>query len=172
MRLIRFTCTSIVALTINGAVPTAQRDGSSPEALLGQARHQQEVEGNVEAAIATYKAVIGNASASRTTIATALLGLGQAYERLGSLEARKAYERVAREFSDQPQIVAQARGRLAELSAAPDAARDSGVVARQVWSGPGANVEGRPSSDGRFLSFIDWSNANRGNLAVRDLRTG
>jgi len=172
MRLIRFTCISIVALAISSVVTSAQQDRSSAETLLGKARHQQDVEGNIDAAIATYKAIIGNPNASRTTIATALLRLGQAYERLGSLEARKAYERVARDFADQPQIVAQARGRLAELSAAPDAPRHSGVVARQVWSGPDADIEGRPSSDGRFLTFIDWSTADRGNLAVRDLTTG
>ena len=44
-----------------------------------------------------------------------------------------------------------------------------GMVARQVWAGPGVDVLGAPSPDGRYLTFVDWST---GDLAVRDLTTG
>ena len=44
-----------------------------------------------------------------------------------------------------------------------------GIVNRQVWIGPGADIEGAPSPDGKFLSFVDW---DTGDLAIRDLETG
>lgn len=43
------------------------------------------------------------------------------------------------------------------------------MVARQVWAGPGVDVLGAPSPDGRYLTFVDWST---GDLAIRDLATG
>lgn len=50
------------------------------------------------------------------------------------------------------------------------AAQESdGMVARQVWTGPGVDILGAPSPDGRYLTFVDWAT---GDLAVRDLTTG
>jgi Tol biopolymer transport system component len=50
------------------------------------------------------------------------------------------------------------------------AAQESGgIVARQVWAGPGVDILGGPSPDGRYLTFVDWET---GDLAVRDLKTG
>lgn len=44
------------------------------------------------------------------------------------------------------------------------------IVARRVWSGDRVDVLGRPSPDGRHLSYVDWIGG--GNLGIRDLRTG
>lgn len=43
------------------------------------------------------------------------------------------------------------------------------MVARQVWTGPGVDILGGVSADGRYLSFVDWET---GDLAIRDLTTG
>ncbi len=43
------------------------------------------------------------------------------------------------------------------------------MVARQVWAGPGVDILGGPSPDGRYLSYPHWKS---GNLAIRDLATG
>lgn len=43
-----------------------------------------------------------------------------------------------------------------------------GIVTRQVWAGPDVDRTGRPSPDGRYLSFSDRT----GNVAIRDLSTG
>lgn len=45
----------------------------------------------------------------------------------------------------------------------------SGMAARQVWAGAGVELEGSPSPDGRYLSFVDWET---GDLALRDLAAG
>jgi len=51
----------------------------------------------------------------------------------------------------------------------PTIASAQGIVNRQVWTGPGVDIEGAPSPDGKFLSFVDW---DTGDLAIRDLETG
>lgn len=155
---------AILAIT---ALATAaqQTKPSNPETLLGAAIHQEEVDGNLEAAIATYKKVLTEPQASRTVVATALLRLGRCYEKLGSAESRKAYERIAREFADQTQIAAEARARL---RAAAPAARVA-MALKKVWDGPKVDPDGTISADGRYLSFVDWAT---GDLAVHAFATG
>ena len=74
---------------------------------------------------------------------------------------------MVREFGDQREVAAEAQARLAALRQ-PVAAR-SGIVTRQVWTGPKVDTGGTVSADGRYLSFTDWS-ANE--LGVHDLTTG
>ncbi len=50
-----------------------------------------------------------------------------------------------------------------------EAAEASGVVVKQVWTGPDTDTLGSPSADGRFLSHVHWET---GDLAIRDLETG
>jgi Tol biopolymer transport system component len=51
-------------------------------------------------------------------------------------------------------------------NAASSGAGPAGIVARRIWAGPDVDPMGRPSHDGKLLSFVDWST---GDLAVRDL---
>ena len=136
----------------------------SSEALLGAALHQEEVEGNLEAAIATYKKVLAQPAGNRALAARAQFRLGVCYEKLGQGEARKAYERVLSNYADQREVVAQAQVRLSALR------RPAAVATRQIWAGPEANGSGGVSPDGRLLTYVDWKSG--GNLAVRDLTTG
>ena len=79
------------------------------------------------------------------------------YEKLGEVqakEARAAYERVVRDYADQPGIVAQARTRLAALAALGRGAGSvPGVTVRQAWAGPWYGGMGAPSRDGAYLTF-------------------
>ena len=50
-----------------------------------------------------------------------------------------------------------------------EAAEASGVVVRQVWTGPDVDIMGAPSPNGRFLSYVHWAT---GDLALRDLEAG
>lgn len=47
--------------------------------------------------------------------------------------------------------------------------RHQDIVVRRVWSGPEVDLSGGISSDGRYLSYVDWET---GDLAIRDLSTG
>lgn len=49
------------------------------------------------------------------------------------------------------------------------AAQGPDVVVRRVWSGPGVDISGTPSPDGRYLSFADWET---GDLAIREIAAG
>ncbi len=145
-----------------------QQKPASAEALMGAALHQEEVEGNLEAAIATYEKVIADAQAGRALAARALLQLGACYEKLGLPDARPVYERIVREYADSAAVLAEARARLAALGTASPGAKTTGLTARQAWAGPDVDVLGSVSSDGRYLSYVDW---DTGDLAIRELRT-
>jgi len=158
-----------LALSIVLSPPdTAAQKSQSADVLLGAALHQEEVEGNLEAAIEMYKQLLAEFPGNRPLAAKAQLHLGLCYEKLGEAqakEARAAYERVVREFADQAEIVAQARVRLAALAGGGGASGSSTLTVRRVQEG---DVSGKVSLDGRFVSFTDMT----GNLAIRDLVTG
>jgi Tol biopolymer transport system component len=154
------------------AVPTGLASGQKndeAEVLLQAARHKELVAGELEGAIGIYKKVLADHAGNRPVAARALVGLGQCYEKLGQQGAREAYERVLRDYADQSEAATEARSRLATLTrtGAPAASRELGT--RRVWGGPGVDIEGSVSPDGRLLTFIDWET---GDVAVRDLEKG
>ncbi|MBM4020595.1 MAG: hypothetical protein FJ288_20130, partial [Planctomycetes bacterium] len=124
------------------------------------------IDGDLKSAIDLYRRAVGEAGSNRLVAAQALVRMGQCYEKLGDAEARKAYERVVRDFGDQKDPAETARTRLAALGGL---SRPSGIALRKAWECPIGIVEGTPSLDGRYLSYVDWET---GDLAVRDLVTG
>jgi Tol biopolymer transport system component len=124
------------------------------------------MDGDLERSIELCKKIVAEHSSNRAVVAKALVQMGQCYEKQGRAEARKAYERVVKEFADQADPVAQARIRLSKLSSTDDKA--SVKSARQVWA-PAHDIHGRVSPDGCYLSYVNWT---RGNLALRNLETG
>jgi len=168
-----FTCIGMLMVACVLVTPTAipqsgGKTGDKAEVLLAAAKHKQLVDGDLEAAIQQYKSIVANFSADHAVAAKALVEMGGCYEKLGKEEARKAYERVLRDYGDQSEAATQARTRLAALSdnGAPKA---SEMVARRVWAGPDVDTSGAVLPDGRFLTYVDWET---GDLALRDLRTG
>jgi Tol biopolymer transport system component len=134
-----------------------------------QAAHQKQlVEGQLEQAIQLYKRIVQEHSGNHSLAAQALLEMGQCYEKLGNTEARKAYERLLRDYGDQNEAAAQARARLAAISSKVPSG-SSEMVTRRVWTEPGEYISGSLSPDGRYLSCVDMST---GDLAVRELATG
>jgi Tol biopolymer transport system component len=151
---------------------TAQKD-DQPEVLLQAAHQKQLVEGQLEEAIQLYKRIVQEHAGNRAVAAKALLEMGQCYEKLGNTEARKAYERLLRDYGDQNEAAAAARKRLAALGQPAGPNTGPQMVTRRVWAGPGAGADGyvvgSVSPDGRYLSDVDWTT---GDLALRDLVTG
>ncbi len=168
MQNVRFSLILFVALAcalLASNLPT--QENRSAEVLLGAALHQEEVEGNLEQAIESYKKFLSEYPDNRPLAAKALFQMGRCYEKLGNAEARKAYERLIRDYADQSEQAKLARARLAALR------QPAGLptfTTRQVWVLPDmGNIEGAPSPDGRYLSFVDWET---GDLAIRDLESG
>ncbi|MFZ2053312.1 MAG: tetratricopeptide repeat protein [Candidatus Aminicenantales bacterium] len=161
-------CFAMIALALAMVLPVlaaAAQKSQSAEVLLGAALHQEEVEGNFEAAIETYKKILTDYPDNRPIAARALLQMGRCYEKLGKSGARMAYERLVRDYADQADQVKLARNRLASLAAPAPVT----MTARMLENPPGDTPGCRVSPDGRYLTLTDW---RTGDLAIRDLQTG
>lgn len=165
----RFLVVTIVAGQLAAPFAIAQKDEQA-EVLMQAAHQKQLVEGQLEEAIQLYKRIVQEHPGNHAVAAKALLEMGQCYEKLGNTEARKAYERLVRDYGDQSEAAAQARARLAAISS-KIASGNSEMVTRRVWASPGGYVMGSVSPDGRYLSYADWATAE-GDLVLRDLVTG
>src|SRR5262245_14431889 len=160
------TCLVLSAILTLTAV--AQRSTTSKsnaaEALLGAAIHQEEAEGNLEAAIASYKKFLSQYGNNRPLAAKAQYHLGLAYEKLGNAEARKAYEQVVRNYADQSEVVTDARRRLAAL----EGVRSSETLAvRHIFRT--REFPTLITSDGRLMGIADGPNSA---IGVRDMSNG
>lgn len=150
--------TMLVALLLSLTVVTTAQ--LSPQNKFQQAVDLLETKGDVRAAMKLFEETAK--SADRSVAARSLFYLGACREKLGDAEAgeaRKAYERVVRDFGDQSETVAQARLRLAAMGGAAD---PGAVRERQLeWD------DGMPAADGRTVL-----RASAIRLAVRDLVSG
>jgi len=136
--------------------------------LFQSGLYQEQVKGDLDAAIKVYERIIINFPKNRPVVAKALLHIGLCYEKLGRQEAQKAYQRLIEEYADQPETVSQARERLSKLGYTTEQGRLT-MSTRQVWA-PALDTMGAPSPDGRYLTFVNWN--NKGNLALHDFNTG
>jgi Tol biopolymer transport system component len=154
-----------LATVIAAPGPAARQDGG--EVSLRAAIETETVKGDLDSAIRQYQALAdAYAHTNRALAARALLRLADAYRKLGDAKATGVYERIVREFGDQTEAAAAAKGRL---GASTHAARTSGD--RVVKAGPSTTWgDGRVSPDGWLISYTDWEHT--GNLMVHDLRTG
>lgn len=140
------------------------------EVLFQAGLHKELAEGDLQGAIKLYQRIVASHAGNRAVEAKALLRMGHCYQKLGRAEARQAYERVLRDYADQVEQAAEARGRLAALGPPSGARSQRTLQARRVWEAPEANiVVGSVSPDGRYLTYLD---RRTGNLALRDLSTG
>jgi Tol biopolymer transport system component len=158
----RRTTFGLIAVTTLLAGVLAAQQTARPEVDLQAAIRAETVDGDLKGAIEQYRKLSTNSD--RTVAAQALLRMGQCYEKLGSAEARQAYERAVRDFADQVAVVATAQARLLALNSVRP-----GAAYRQVWTGPKVSKLGRVSPDGRYLSGVDW---DTGDLALHDFATG
>jgi len=98
------------------AVPcAAAQERTDPGVMLQAALHQELVDGDLERAIDLYQDILARHADDRAVAARALAYLGRSYQKLGNDRASEAYERVVREYSDQPGPLALARGGLQAL---------------------------------------------------------
>ena len=84
-----------------------------------------EEEGNrdLNAAISAYQSLVGQFDQSRQVAATAIFRLGECYRKQGKTnEAVAQYERIVREFSDQPTLTTLSRQNITGLGIRPSGA--------------------------------------------------
>jgi Tol biopolymer transport system component len=155
---------TLIAAAIVALAPItfAQKD-EPPELALGAGLHQEEVEGNCREAIRLYQTVVEHKGAPRAVAARAQLHIAMCEEKLDVRDARATYELLISRYADQPDIVADARRRLA--------ARSESQTGATLAPRPVDNLDelGSVTPDGRRFVMTDWPT---GDLAIRDLSTG
>ena len=154
----------ILALALAGA------GQQSAEQVYQSGLYEEQVGGDLQKAIALYQDLLKRYPDSREAAAKAQLHIGLCYEKLGTAEAQKAFQKVIDNYPEQAAAVGEARAKLSLLlgSRAVTEASDKELKLRQVWSGAGVDTCGTVSPDGRYLSFVDWGT---GDLAIRELAT-
>lgn len=143
----------------------APQKKADPELSLQAAIQTETVDGDLKSAIEQYKKVIAQAGTNRHVKAMALVHMAACYQKMGDAESRKIYEQVVKEYADQTEAVTLARARLGANSSA----RESGIVARQIWT-EADEVGGEASlaPDGRTMAML----VSSGDVAIRDVSTG
>jgi ankyrin repeat protein len=90
------------------------------DALLQRGLFEEEGNHNLDTAIADYRSLAAQFDQNRQIAATAVFRLGECYRKLGQTnEAVAQYERILRDFSDQPTLVSLSRQNLAGLGSEP-----------------------------------------------------
>jgi Tol biopolymer transport system component len=164
--------TALVAVFLSALLVAGQKDDQA-ELALKAAIKTETVDGDLRSAIEQYKMIATLPGAARSTIATALLRMGQCYEKLGdsdTREARTTYELLVSQYGDQAEQVQVARSRLAALAGTPTRTAGTEMTIRRVWSGSPGDIVESPSPDGRYLSFCD--NESGGDLAIWEIASG
>jgi Tol biopolymer transport system component len=130
---------------------------------LESAIRRETVQGDLKGAAEAYRKIAAQAASAknREVAARALLRLALVYRKQGDAQARQTLERLVKDYSDQQQVVAEARGELARMSNGKPV-----LAAKLLWNRGGVSSVSR---DGRLVTFEDW---RAGTANIRDLETG
>ena len=168
MKTLILTSALIIALI---SLSTALAFSQDAEQLYQKGIMKEEGEGSLREAIELYKSVADDTQADRSLRAKALYQMGSCYEKLGQQEARGVYEKLVANYSDQPELVSNAKQKLKKLNADQELSAQSGIVIRQE-----ANQEvdkevsiNSYSPDGRYASYTDWYSVE---IGVIELKSG
>src|ERR1700690_3855664 len=107
---------------ILGAVSFASAATNDLTTALQRGLFEEEANQNLGAAIQAYQSVAGQFDKDRKLAATAIFRLGECYRKQGNTnDAAAQYDRILREFSDQPTLATLSRQNLATLGSPPPA---------------------------------------------------
>lgn len=126
----------------------APQAADKAEVAYRAAMEKEAADGDLKSAIAEYEKLARGGN--RAVAAKALVRMGQCYEKLGSVEARKAYERAVKEFAEQKEAAGQARARLAAMGGGMQPG--GAVRTRLLWDNA-EDITGGISADGRYVSY-------------------
>src|SRR5262245_34603115 len=123
----KLACTILALL----AITTHAAQKSEPaKQMLEAAKKKEIVDGDLNAAIQQYKAIVDKFKNDRAVVAVALIHIAECYQKLGDAEAQKIYQRLLQDYADQQEAVTTARARLGGRPL-----QNAGMMAmRKVWS--------------------------------------
>lgn len=100
--------------------PTPYPESGAFSAPFFQGIFEEEGNTDPEAAIRAYRTMIGRYDRQRRNVSIAIFRLGEIHRKAGDAEnARKQYDRILKEFSDQEDLREQAEKALAEIAKKP-----------------------------------------------------
>ncbi len=165
-------CFAIVIALATICLAGFPRQKDKAEDLYQEGLMQMEGRGNYKKALEIFGQILKDFPGNRRASAKAQLQTGVCYEKLGRNEAQKAYEQTISKYSDQADLVAEARNRLTALRAAIESGR--GPTARRLLTYLDTDINDFndmvPSPDGRRVAYTRLG--TDGALLVRDLATG
>ena len=130
---------SVIFFAVNGLVRSVQQQCAISGLFLGavtfvsaatndlttalqRGLFEEEANQNLGAAIQAYQTVANQFDKDRKLAATAIFRLGECYRKQGNTnDAATQYERILRDFSDQPTLITLSRQNLAALGSTPTA---------------------------------------------------
>ena len=145
----------------------AQNDAA--QRLYQEGIFQMEAMGDFSAAIELFEKLVSEYPENKPLASRALLMMGRCHEKLGRDEAEKAYNRILEEYSDQREIVNEARIRLMAITERTRPSEHTGLITRRVWQGPDMCGWTHLSQDEKYIAFTDPSTNH---LALFELETG
>ena len=160
----RIYCSLIGAILLLPLTAISQQRNKA-ENLYQEALMQMEGRGNYNKALEIFGQIIKDFPGNRQTCARSQFQIGVCNEKLGNAEARKAYERVVRDYADQAEVVAQARVRLAALGGSVSA---GGLVTRRILA-DASGVGGVLSADGKYIRRLEQ---RTGDVVQFDVESG
>jgi Tol biopolymer transport system component len=114
---------------------------------------QERVKGDLDEAIKVYERIIVKFPNNRPIVAKALLHIGLCYEKMGKQEAQRAYQRLIKEYGDQPEPVQTAREHLEQLDAGAPGTKVNGPTYRLVLDD---QIAGMPVGPRDVSPTDDW----------------
>jgi Tol biopolymer transport system component len=164
MRLRRIQAWFIVALFAAIAIQGAQK--SDPAKVAMEAAKKKEfVDGDLNAAIQQYKAIVLKFKSDHAVAANALMHMADCYQKLGNAEAKKIYEQIVRDFKDQKDAVAMATAALGGAGSTLTTRRIPVATRNETVDFSVNNL----TSDGQWMGGTDWKN---GDLILVSVATG
>ncbi len=132
--------------------------------LLHQGCYQEDIRGDLEAAIRIYRDIIDRYPQDRETAAQAQYRIAICFEKLGDSRAGNAFRKVVTDYLRQFQWVA-----LAEEKLKKHPLPEINPLVRYYFERNPPDPMTSISYDGRWLAYTDWST---GNLCLRNRETG
>lgn len=162
-----------VAIAAVLALAFASAGQQSADELFKAGLYEEQVGGDLQKAIGIYQDLLKRFPASREAAAKAQLHIGLCYEKLGTLEAEKAFQKVIDNYPEQSDAVREAKDKLALLLQArgvkKGAAPEKTLNVRMIWSGTEAKNALQVSPDGTSLTFFDEAGSN---LCIKEIASG
>ena len=123
-----------LAILLGVGTGTAGAATNEVSALLQQGLFEEEANQNLDAAIQAYQSVIAQTEKNRQFAATAIFRLGECYRKQGKTnEAGAQYQRILRDFADQPELAKLSRQYLAGFGVAASGSSPADNSDAKLW---------------------------------------